>query len=59
VAYRWKADEREFNMPVKVGDPARWQTIQPTTAWQLMKTPLKKDTFAVATDLFFVNVRKE
>jgi len=33
--------------------------IQPTTDWQVMKTPLKKDQFEVATDLFYVNVRKE
>jgi len=59
VAYRWKADERAFNMPVKVGDPSKWQVIQPTTEWQVMKTGLKKEAFDVATDLFFVNVRKQ
>ena len=59
VAYRWKADERAFNMPVKVGDPSAWQMIRPTTEWQVMKTVLKKDTFAVATDLFYVDVRKQ
>ena len=59
VAYRWKADERAFNMPVKVGAPSAWQTIQPTTNWQVMKTPLKKDAFEVATDLFYVATRKQ
>ena len=59
VAYRWNADERGFNMPIKVGSPAAWQTIQPTTDWQVMKTPMTKDTFAVATDLFYVDVRKQ
>ena len=44
---------------VKVGDPSAWQIIQPTTNWQIMKTGLKKDTFAVATDLFYVDVRKQ
>ena len=29
---------------------------QPTTEWQTMKTPLKKDEFEVATDLYYVNV---
>jgi aminopeptidase N len=59
LAYRWKADERAFTMPIKVGDPAAWQIVQPTTDWQVMKTTLKKDAFAVATDLFYVDVRKQ
>jgi aminopeptidase N len=59
VAFRWNADERGFNMPIKVGAPSAWQMIQPTSDWQVMKTPLKKDTFEVATDLFYVTVRKQ
>jgi aminopeptidase N len=58
VAYRWKADEPKFAMPVKVGTKNNWQTIQPTTEWKTMKTPLGKDQFAVATDLYFVEVSK-
>ena len=56
VAYRWKADERNFAMPIRVGQRGAWTTIQPTTDWALMRTPLKKDTFAVATDLYYINV---
>ena len=37
----------------------KWLLIQPTTAWALMKTPLKKDAFEVATDLYYVNVTKQ
>ncbi len=59
VAYRWKADEEDFSMPVRVGDPRDWQTIQPTTQWQTMKTPLSATTFAVDTDHFYIDVRKE
>ena len=59
VAYRWHADEPNFAMPVRVGSPDHWQIINATTDWQTMKTPLKKDDFAVATDLYFVNVEKE
>ena len=59
LAYRWNADERNFAMPVKVGDPKRWLTIKPTTDWQLMKAPMSKDTFEVATDLYYVNVVKQ
>src|SRR5437867_12670704 len=58
VSYRWKVDEPGFAMPVRVGTKDNWQIIQPTTNWQTMKTPLKKDEFAVATDLYFVEVSK-
>jgi aminopeptidase N len=59
VDYRWKADEPKFAMPVRVGDKDHWQIIHATTDWQTLKTPLKKDDFAVATDLYFVNVDKQ
>ncbi len=58
ISYRWKVDEAEFAMPVRVGEKDRWHTIRPTTAWQTMKSPLKKDEFAVATDLYYVDVIK-
>jgi aminopeptidase N len=57
-AYRWKADEAAFAMPVRVGAKDRWQLIQPRSEWQSMKTPLSKDQFEVATDLYYVNVEK-
>jgi aminopeptidase N len=59
IAYRWVADERGFAMPVKVGQPGKWQTITPTTEWQLMPLTLTKETFEVATDLYYINVRKQ
>lgn len=63
VAYRWKADEAGFAMPVRVGTSAEaegsWQIIHPTTDWQTMKTSLTKDQCEVATDLYYVDVRKE
>ena len=58
VSYRWKADEPGFRMPVKAGAPEHWETIEPTTEWKTMKTPLKKEGFEVATDLYYVNVNK-
>lgn len=57
--YRWLADEPDFAMPIRVGKKDAWQIIQATTYWQTMKTPLKKNDFDVATDLYFVNVSKE
>jgi aminopeptidase N len=58
VSYRWKVDEPAFAMPVRVGTKDHWQIIQPTVEWKTMKTPLKKDEFQVATDLYYVNVSK-
>jgi aminopeptidase N len=58
VSYRWKADEKAFAMPVRVGAKDKWQIIRPTTEWQSMKTPLKKDQFEVATELYYVGVSK-
>ena len=59
VDYRWQADEPDFAMPIRVGKKTDWQIIQATTYWQTMKTPLKKNEFDVATDLYFVNVTKD
>jgi aminopeptidase N len=59
VQYRWKVDESGFAMPVRVGTKDKWQMIKPTTEWQSMPTSLTKDEFAVATDLYYVNVSKE
>jgi aminopeptidase N len=56
VSYRWKADEPAFAMPVRVGTKDHWQIIRPTTAWQTMETPLHKDQFEVATDLYYILV---
>ncbi len=59
VSFRWKADIREFNMPVKVGRPDRWLTIKPTTEWRSMRTTLKKDEFQAAVDLYYIDVVKD
>jgi hypothetical protein len=45
-------------MPVRVGTKNQWQIIQPTTVWKTMKTPLKKDEFEVAENLYFIGVSK-
>jgi len=59
VMYKWRADEDNFAMPVRVGKPGDWQIIHPTTEWQWMKTPLTKEEFQVATDLYYVDVNKQ
>jgi aminopeptidase N len=56
VDYRWQASEKGFAMPIKVGKPEAWQIITPTSEWQTLKTPLTKDEFDVATDLYYVEL---
>jgi len=54
VSYRWKADERGFAMPIRVGNPAQWRVVRPTADWQSMPWTAAVDQFAVATDLYYV-----
>jgi aminopeptidase N len=58
VSYRWKADERAFRMPIRMGAKDRWQTITPTTEWQTMPLGVPKETFDVPVELYYVNVTR-
>jgi aminopeptidase N len=59
VSYRWEAEEPGFAMPIRVGHGDIWQIVHPTTTeWKVLSTPLSKVEFEVATDLYYVNVRK-
>lgn len=58
VEYRWVTNEKAFAMPVKVGRRDHWQVIKPTTTWQTMKTDLSASDFEVATDLYYINVKR-
>jgi aminopeptidase N len=59
IAYRWKAEVKEFAMPVRVGRGTDWQLIKPTTEWKMMKSKLKKEEFEIATDRYYVAVIKD
>jgi hypothetical protein len=59
VAYRWRAGEQDFAMPVRVGNPAAWQLIHPTTEWQTMPFALHGNEFEVATDLYYIYVNRQ
>jgi aminopeptidase N len=60
VSYRWKADERAFDMPVRVGRKGDWKLIYPTTTdWRTLDTPISRDEFEVATDLYYIDVSKQ
>jgi aminopeptidase N len=56
VAYRWKADEPGFAMPIRVGRKGEWQIVRPTSEWTVLPWQASPDDFAVATDLYYVNV---
>ena len=58
VAYRWKAHEAAFAMPIRVGTPDHWQIVKPTSAWQTLKTPIRKDDFQIPTDFYYVWVAR-
>lgn len=58
VSYRWRADERAFRMPVRVGAKGRWQIVTPTAEWQTMPLGVPKEAFDVPTDLYYVNVTR-
>ncbi len=65
--YRANNDLLWYDLDIRV-DPARefvsdfakdrWTLIQPTTEWKSLKSPLKKDGFEVATELYYVDVKK-
>jgi aminopeptidase N len=59
VMYRWKADEPNFAMPVRVRQNGQSQMIEATQQWKTMKTTVGKDQFEVVTDEFFVDVSKQ
>ena len=59
VSYRWKASEKDFAMPVRVGHPNGWQRIRPTVEWQMMPWAGKPSDFEVATDLYYVYVERQ
>jgi len=59
LAYRWKADEQNFAMPVRAGAPGKLQILEPTTSWKTTGSPASKDQFEVATDLYYINVIKD
>ena len=57
VAYRWKADEPDFAMPVRVGRKGDWTLVRPvTTRWQTIKTGIASADFGADTDFYYINV---
>jgi aminopeptidase N len=57
VSYRWKADVKDFAMPVRVGKKGQWQVIRPGSEWKTMRTTVPREEFEVATDLYYIDVK--
>jgi aminopeptidase N len=58
MAYRWKAGERDFAMPVQAGAPGQMQLLNPTTEWQVVATSVTSEEFEIAADRYYVNLVK-
>ena len=56
--YRWKADVKEFRMPVRVTlEPETYSWIRPTTGWQEVKLRGVSPTeFRIAQECFYANL---
>jgi aminopeptidase N len=56
--YRWKADVKEFRMPVRVTlEPEKYSWIRPTTGWQEVKLRGVSPTeFRIAQECFYANL---
>lgn len=59
VSYKWDTEVKDFNMPIKIGAPGRYVTVQPKTdEWQSVKLPkVTAQQFKVAKELFYVRAR--
>lgn len=54
--YRWKADVKDFKMPVRIktrANSAEWKVLQVTSKWQT----LKAGSIIPDTDNFYINVK--
>ncbi|MGH7451446.1 MAG: M1 family aminopeptidase, partial [bacterium] len=59
VAFRWKAEVEDFNMPVKVRVNGKAHFIYPTAQWKSESlSGVAKENWQVATDLFYIEAEK-
>jgi aminopeptidase N len=55
IAYRWRAAERAFAMPIRVDVSGSLELLKPTTDWQVMPYAGRPE-LTVPTDRYYVNV---
>jgi aminopeptidase N len=58
LGYRWKAEEKGFDMPIRIGTKGAWEVIGPTTEWKSMPNKWGPTGPEVATDLYYVSVAR-
>jgi aminopeptidase N len=59
LTYRWKADVKDFKMPLKVGfDKNKYQTITPSLQEQKVLLDGKPEEFKIARELFYILAEK-
>ncbi len=54
IKYKWECDVKEFDMPIKIGQPDKYQTLFPTTDWQTTILEIEKKDVKLATELFLI-----
>jgi aminopeptidase N len=59
LGYRWQADEKGFDMPIRVGAPGAWEVIRPAAEWKSMPNKWGSTGPEVATDRYYVNVARQ
>jgi aminopeptidase N len=61
VRYTWEANQWDFNMPFKIGNPEKYTRIEPNSRF-VRETVLSGEAaknFKLATELFYVETREE
>ncbi len=57
VGYKWQADEASFAMPVRIGTPEHWATVQPSTTktqWKPWSGDIDPSSVGVDQEHFYV-----
>ncbi|MBC8110121.1 MAG: M1 family peptidase, partial [Verrucomicrobia bacterium] len=57
LTYRWKADVKDFKMPLKVGFGKEWQVIEPKAEPQKILLNGSIEDFKIATDWFYIKTQ--
>ena len=58
LAYRWKAAERDFAMPIRLGTTAQSILLEPTTTWKMMPTSMREAELQVDLDRYYINIAR-
>lgn len=60
IEYKWQADAKGFNMPLKIVNADKTYTaLYPTQEWQKLKGYTSVENIKVASDLYYVKIGKD